>query len=193
MRKTGLILFGLLLGISFWMAWDTKGFKSVEEAIAGHHPGPAVILQETKADKGVIVLYTHEGGDDLSFAVLKKTFGHYSVKYSGVQGDLDMVLSRLGFAECYIPAIRGVSSPVYAGLVNDPDITDIRILEKHRDKETTAPITENQGRRIWVLDLEGFSGSQFEIQALTGDKRVVAERTLDLSPARVDQKPYAGY
>ncbi|OPA73590.1 hypothetical protein BVG16_27660 [Paenibacillus selenitireducens] len=191
MKKTVYLIVVILLLFSFFIVKYNSGAKTIQEALSISHPERIVILHEEKTKDGILVFY-QISKNDFSAAVVKKRFGNYRVMYSGAQGEIHLTLDRFGFTYMFFPAIKNTSFPIYFGLIRNPEITQIKIVEKKRNMEEKAKIIEGTDARIWLLDMKKFEGSEFQIIALSEDNKEIAKRDDNISLQVADQNPIQG-
>lgn len=165
------------------------GAKTLEEALSPAGSKPFKIIHEEKNKQGSIVFYSHLGQDDLSTAVVKKRFGRYKVLYSGVQGDITLFADTFGVAYNYFPSIQGTALPIYFGVIGNTDISKVKILEKKRNIEKEAKIIDAEGIRLWLIYMNQFQGSEFEILGLSADGKTVTKIDDNIQPYYANQKP----
>ena len=189
-NKLSFLVLALLIISLFFVIKLNIGAKTIEEAILKVGSKPISIIYEEKTDKGVIVFYNHLGGDDLSTAFVKKNLIGYKTIYSGVQGDMKLVLSKFGISNAYFPGIEKTSLPIYFGVISNIDISQVKVIEKKRNIEGQAKIINAKDRRIWLVYMENFEGSDFEIIGLSEDGKELAKIDGNISPYYADQKPF---
>ncbi|BFH17486.1 hypothetical protein WJ0W_002104 [Paenibacillus melissococcoides] len=80
---------------------------------------------------------------------------------------------------------------MYFGLIRNPEITQIKIIEKKRNIEGQAKIIAGKDARVWLMDMEGFEGTEFQIIALSKDNKEIAKRddTISAEVSDADYKP----
>jgi hypothetical protein len=120
-----IIVVSLLLMLKF-----EKSLETIGEAITTPSSKPISIIHEEKTDKGSIVFYNQLGYDGLSTAFVKKNIYGYKTVYSGVQGDIKLVANTFGVSYQYFPSIEKTSLPIYFGVIGNPDISQVKVIEK---------------------------------------------------------------
>lgn len=170
-----------------------KGVKTIEEAINSSCPNKIYLIHEEKTDKGSIVFYNRLGYDELSAAFIKKNISGYKTLYDGVQEDISIVLKKFGITHFYFPAIKGTSFPIYFGIIGDSNISQVKIIEKKRNIEEQAKIIDARDKRIWLVYMSKFEGSDFEIIGLSKYGKELTKIDGNISPYSADQKPFKGY
>ncbi|MGG4393839.1 hypothetical protein ABEX25_05930 [Paenibacillus thiaminolyticus] len=191
MNKRLIVFVVVLLFFSFFIVKYNSGSKTVQEALSTSHPERIDIIHEENTKHGIVVFHHQFSNNDFSVAVVKKRFGNYKVIYSGAQGDIDSTLNRFGFTYMSFPAIGKTSSPMYFGMIRNPEITQIKIIEKERNMEAQAKIIEGTDARVWLMDMGGFEGTEFQIIALTKDNKEISKRddTISAQVSDADHKP----
>ena len=189
-NKLSLLVLALFIIPLFFVIKLNIGARTIEEAILKVGSKPISIIYEEKTDKGIIVFYNHLGGNDLSTAFVKKNLIGYKTLYSGVQGDMKLVLSKFGISNSYFPSIEKTSLPIYFGFISNIDISQVKVIEKKRNIEGQAKIINAKDKRIWLVYMENFEGSDFEIIGLSKDGKELAKIDGNISPYYADQKPF---
>ncbi|KXG74645.1 hypothetical protein [Thermotalea metallivorans] len=92
-----------------------------------------------------------------------------------------------------MPAIEKVSPPMYLGIVDNPNITQVNIIEKKRNIVRQAKIIDAKGTRIWLIYMNDLEGSYFKIIGLSKDGKELIIRDDNILPWHVEQKPFKGY
>lgn len=113
--------------------------------------------------------------------------------YSGVQGDVKLILEKFGMSHTYFPSIEKIRLPIYFGLIGNPDISEIRIVEKKRGVVRQAKIIESKDARIWLVYMNGLEGSDFDITGYSKDGKELVKIDGNIAPFYVEQKPLKGY
>lgn len=188
MRKKILILVLALFMISlFYVIKLNDGAETIEEALYSSNPERINIIHEEMTSEGIIVFYNHKDWGDFSAAFVKKNLGGYKALYSGTSGDIDLTLSKKGLSEMYFPAIEGTSLPIYFGLIGDPDICEVKVIEKKRNIEGQAKIIDAEDKRIWLMYMDQFEGSKFDIIGLSENGEEIIRLNGNI-PYRVEEK-----
>ncbi|KGK90170.1 hypothetical protein [Clostridium sp. HMP27] len=183
-----LMIVPLFLAIKF-----NTGAKTIGEAINPFGTNPITIIHEEKNNKGSIVFsYTSEG-NGLYTAVLRKGIGGYRTVCSGVQGDIRLVSSKFDISHMYFPNVEKTALPIYFGVIGNPDISEVKIIEKKRNIEEKAKIINADGIKIWLVYMKKFQGSDFDIIGLSADGKQLIKIDGNISPYYAEQKPFKGY
>ena len=177
-------LFSVFLIIKFG-----NGAKTIEEAIMPPGSVPVSIIHEEKTDKGSIVFCNIVGVDGLYTAIIRKTLSGYKTVYSGVEADIKRVANTFGVSYTYVPNIEKTSLPIYFGIIANPDIKQVKIVEKKRNIEGQAKIINANGSRIWLIYMNKFQGSDFDIIGISADGKELAKIEDTISPYYAEQKP----
>lgn len=183
-----LMMISMLLAIKF-----SDGTKTIEEAIKTSGSKPLSIIHEEKNNKGSIVFCNVTGEDSLYTAIVRKGIGGYKTVYSGVEGDIKLVASKFGMSYRYFPNIEKTALPIYFGVIGNPDISEVKIIEKKRNIEDKAKIINANGTRIWLIYMNKFEGSDFDIIGLSADGKELAKIDGGIYPYYAEQKPFKGY
>lgn len=194
MRKKVLSIVFVLIVVSLFFAVKLNGgAKTIEEAINTSGSQRVNIIHEEKNDKGSIVFSYNSGGNGLYTAVVRKGIDGYKTVYSGLQGDIQLVSDKFGISYTYFPNIEKTALPIYFGIIGNPDISEVKIIEKKRNVEGQAKIINANGTRIWLVYMNEFQGSDFNIVGLSADGKQLTKINGDISPYYAEQKPFKGY
>ena len=192
-KKVSLIALTLIIISLFLVVKFNGGVKTIEEAINISGSKKIYIIHEEKTNKGSIIFYNKLGYDGLSTAFVKKTIGGYKTIYSGVQGDIKLVSNKIGLSYQYFPNIEKTSLPIYFGVIGNPDISQVKVTEKKRNIEEQAKIINAKDMRIWLVYMNKFQGSDFNIIGLSADGKELTNIDGNISPYYAEQKPFKGY
>jgi hypothetical protein len=192
-KKIILFVLALIAVLLLVVVKMTGGANTIEEAINPDGSNKINIIHVEKHDKGSIVFGYISGENTLYTAVVRKDITGYKVVYSGVQGDIKLVSEKLGFSYTYFPSIEKVELPIYFGLIGNQDISDIRIVDKKREVEKQAKIIESNGTRIWLVYMNPFKGSDFDITGYSRENKELVKIDGNIAPFYADQKPVKGY
>lgn len=192
-KKVILIAFVLIVVSLFFEINFSGGAKTIEEAINTSDSKQVNIIHEEKNDKGSIVFSYTSDGNGLYTAVVRKGVGGYKTVYSGVQGDINLVSEMFGLSYNYFPNIEKTALPIYFGLIGNPDISKVKIIEKKRNTEGEAKIINATGARIWLVYINKFEGSDFDIIGLSADGKELTKIDGNISPYYAEQKAFKGY
>jgi hypothetical protein len=171
------IIIFLFIVFSYIMIKCDFGSKTIEGALSSSHPEKVDIIFQEKTDYGFIVLYHQPASENsLVAAIVKKNLWNYKMIYNTAHGDIDSSLNRYGFVYMFLPSIEKTSLPLYLGIISNPDITQIKVIEKESNIEEKAKIIESNGYRIWEVDMRNFKGTNFQIIALSKDNKELSKR-----------------
>ena len=189
-KKAFLIVIGIIIVFSLFLSKFSSGAKTIEEALNTPGLHPISIIHEEKESKGSIVFYTREGEDSLYTCFVRKSINGYKYIYGGVQGDIKLAAKTFGVSYNYFPAIEKTPFPIYFGIIGNPDIEQVKIIEQKRNMETEAKIINANGTKIWLVYMNKLEGSEFEIIGLSSDGKEVAKIKDNISPWYAEQKPF---
>ncbi len=192
-KKVILITLALSVILFFVAIKFNSGTKSIEEAINLSGSNAISIIHEEKNDKGIIVFSYTSGDNGLYTAVVTKGISGYKTVYSGVQSNIKLVSDKFGISYNYFPNIKKTALPVYFGLIGNPDISEVKIIEKKRNIESQAKIINANGTKIWLVYMNEFEGSDFDIIGLSAEGKELVKIDGDISPYYAEQKPFKGY
>lgn len=192
-KKVSYIVLAISIISLFLVFKFSGGAKTVEEAINISGLKPVSIIHEEKNDKGSIVFCYTSSGSGLYTAIVRKNINGFHIVYSGVQGDIKFVSDKFGISHTYFPNIEKTSLPIYFGLIGNPDISQVKIIEKKRSIEGQAKIINANGTRIWFVYMNKFEGSDFDIIGLSADGKELTKIDGEISPYYAEQKPFKGY
>lgn len=165
------------------------GEKTVEDVLAKGNKLPINIIHEEKTDKGVIVFYNHPRKDDLGACFIKKKMIGWKYVYGGVQGGLKISMDEYGMSWSYFPNVYETPFPLYYGIIGNTDIKQVKIVENKRKIEREAKIINAGDTRIWLIYMNRFEGSEFEIIGVSSDGKEISKVKEDISPYSAEQKP----
>lgn len=164
--------------------------RDINQAV--NRPGsvPVNIIYEQKGSNGSMVFCITKDGKGLFTAAVKKNIFGYRGTYSGAEGDIKTTIDKVGLTESYFPSINKLTSPTFYGIIGNPEIKKVKIIEKKRNTEAEAEIIDASGYRLWLINMEKFQGSQFDIIGLSDDDKEISRRHHNISPWTVEQKPF---
>lgn len=188
-KKIVYIVLAIMIVSVFLVIKFSNGAKTIEEAITTPGSKPISIIHEEKTDKGSIVFCNTVGGDGLYTAIVRKNIFGYKNVFSGVQ-EVKSMANKFGLSYCYFPNVEKTSLPIYFGIIGNADISQVKIVEKKRNIEGQAEIINANGTRIWLMYMNKFQGSHFEIIGLSADGKELTKIDGDISPYYAEQKPF---
>ncbi|MEG0774110.1 hypothetical protein [Clostridium sp.] len=177
----------IALGSTFLMSKANDGAKTIEEAITAPVSIPVNIIHEEKTSKGSIVFCSTLGGDGLYTAVVKKDISGFKMVHSG-GGDISSPVDKFGISYSYFPSIEKTSLPIYFGLIGDPQISEVKIVEKRSLLEEEAKIVNAEGNRLWLANMNKFKGLDFEIIGLSADGKELTRINDNISVYYAEEK-----
>jgi hypothetical protein len=121
---------------------------------------------------------------------IKKTIWGWNWVYGGEHGSIEFNSLNNGFSSQYFPNTEGTPFPLYFGVITNPDIKHISILEKDRLFEPEAKIIKNDYINVWYIYMNKFKGSKFEIYGFANNYKILSWRKVDISPYYAEQKPF---
>ncbi|MBB6218161.1 hypothetical protein HNQ80_004301 [Anaerosolibacter carboniphilus] len=192
-KKVGLIVLSIIIVLSFLVLKFNEDSKTIEEAITSPGSMPISIIHEEETDKGSIVFCNIVGKDGLYVAVVRKSIFGFKTVYSGAHGDIKLAAKKFGLTHSYYPNIEKTSLPIYFGVIGNPDISEVKIVEKKRNIEDEAKIINTNGIRIWLVYMKKFQGSDFNIIGISADGKELTKINGNISPYYAEQKPFKGY
>ncbi|GKU32355.1 hypothetical protein [Clostridium folliculivorans] len=191
--KRKVILISFITIFILIVAFCIVNFRGTSRDInqAVNRPGsvPVNIIYEQKVSKGSIVFCITKDGKGLITSVVKKNIFGYKVVYWNAQGDIKRTTDKVGLTDSYFPSINKLISPMYFGIIGNPEIKKVKIIEKQRNIEAEAKIIDANSYRIWLINMDKFQGSRFDIIGLTADDKEITNRHENIYPWTVEQKP----
>lgn len=88
----------------------------------------------------------------------------------------------------YFPAIKKTSLPIYFGVILNDKIEKVSVKQTNSSEIKDAKIIETDDYRIWLLYMDGFKGTKFEILGYSNDGTEIYKFE-DIIPENADQKP----
>lgn len=121
------------------------------------------IIHVEPTDKGSIVfgISSDNSKEYLGTAFVNKNLFGYKDLYSG-SSSLDGFEIRDLTAQ-YFPAIKQTSLPIYFGVIFNDEIKSVVVQQNNSSKIKDAKIIEAGNKRIWLVYMEGFKGTEFEV------------------------------
>ena len=78
-------------------------------------------------------------------------------------------------------------------MIGNPDISEVKIIEKKRNADSQAKIIDANGTRLWLVYMNKFVGSDFDILGVAADGKELVKIDGGISPYYAEQKPFKGY
>ena len=188
-KKIGFIVLATMIASVFLVIKFSNGAKTIEEAVITPGSMPLVIIHEEKTDKGSIVFCNTVDQKGFYTAIVRKNISGFKTVYSG-GGDLQSPANKFGVSYIYFPNIEKTSLPIYFGIIGNPDIKQVKIVEKKRNIEEKAKIINANGTRIWLVYMNKFQGSDFDIIGISADGNELTKIDGDISPYYAEEKPF---
>jgi hypothetical protein len=192
-KKVVLNVLLIIIIVLFFIVNLNGNAKTIEEAISSPGSIPISIIHEEKTDKGSIVFCNVVGKDSLYVAIVRKNIFGFKTVSSGVQGDVKLVASKFQLTHSYYPNVEKTSLPIYFGVIGNPDISQVKVIEKKRNIQEQAEIINANDMRIWLVYMNKFQGSEFDIIGIAADGKELTKIDGDISPYYAEQKPFKGY
>ncbi len=192
-RKSLWAILAIIIIVIIFKVTASDGEKTIEEAIHLPTLGAARIIHEEKYNKGSVVFNYISEEKGLHVSAVRKVIGGYKEVYCVTHGEIKLTLEKRGFLCGYLPKIKGTELPIYYGIIGNDNISSMKVIEKKRNIEKEAEIIDADGTRIWLVYMDGFQGSDFDIVALSRDGKEVKRISDDISPWYAEQKAYKGY
>ena len=182
---SGVIIICIIIAMKFM-----KGAKTIEEALGIPSKNSAKIIAEDKTPKGSVVFAYSKEKDSLYTSFIRKSLFGYEELYSGVAGDITEASEKLKLSYNYFPAIKQSSLPIYFGVIGEDKIKEVKVKEaESKDGWKSAKIIEAEGKRIWIIYMEGFKGSKFNIVGISESGEEIVSITDNISPRKAEDKP----
>lgn len=163
--------------------------KSIEAALNFDKSSNSRIIHEEPTGNGSIVfsIGSNNSNEFLSTAFVNKNLFGYKDLYSGTSS-LDGLDIR-DLTASYFPAIKQTSLPIYFGVIFNDEIQSVAVKQNNSSKIKDAKIIEADNKRIWLVYMKGFTGTEFEIVGYNknNDSIYTFKDTFSWS---VEQKPF---
>lgn len=162
--------------------------RTVQEALGIGTYNNFRIIHEESTDKGIIAfsINTDTTENYLFTAFISKNLFGYKDLYSGVSS-IDGVGKRDLTAQ-YFPAIKKTSLPIYFGVILNDNIDEVSVKQSNSSKMENAKIIDAGNTRIWLVYMNMFKGTEFEIVGYSSDGTEIYKFT-DTIPWNAEQKP----
>ena len=162
--------------------------KSIEAALNIETTSNSEIIYEEPTDKGSIIfgISTENSKEYLFTAFVNKNLFGYKDLYSGVSS-IDGSDTR-DLTVQYFPAIKQTSLPIYFGVILNNEIETVSVKQVNSSEVKMAKIIEAGDTRIWLVYMNGFEGSEFEIDGYSRNGTCIYSLK-DTTPWEVEQKP----
>lgn len=178
-----------LLVILISILINSNGRKdSVKQALGIEANTNLKIIHEEPTDKGSIVFISNTDNSNkyLATAFVNKNIFGYKHLYSGVSS-LEG-LDRIDLTAKYFPAIEKTSLPIYFGVILNDKIEKVSVKRNNSSEIKDAKIIETDDYRIWLVYMDGFKGTKFDILGYSNDGTELYKFE-DTIPQNAEQKP----
>lgn len=193
MKKIFIFIFALVI-FSLVLNFNSKTYKSMEEAIYAKNPEIVQIIHDEELASGSIVFAKRRDDEDrLDIYTIRETFGRYKVDYSARLGDTDKIIEAFGMNIVYFPAIKGGWEPVFMGILDDENIESVKVEEIDGENYREAKVVNTSYKKIFIREVDGLKGSKFNIVGLSKDGEKILEFKHSLGTWKVEQRPFKGY
>lgn len=182
-----LIIAVILISIFIMINRDGRE-KSIEAALNIETTSNYTIIHEEPTDKGSIVfgISSDNSKEYLGTAFVNKNLFGYKDLYSGFSS-IDGFDVRDLTAQ-YFPGIKETSLPIYFGVILNDDVESVNVKQSNNSHVKEAKIIEAGGKRIWLVYMNGFEGTEFEVIGYSNDGSSIYSFK-DTIPWNVEQKP----
>lgn len=162
--------------------------NSVKQALGIEANTNLKIIHEEPTDKGSIVFISNTDNSNkyLATAFVNKNIFGYKHLYSGVSS-LEG-LDRIDLTAQYFPAIKKTSLPIYFGVILNDKVEKVRVKRNNSTEIKDAKIIETDAYRIWLVYMNGFKGTKFDILGYSNDGTELYKFE-DTIPQNAKQKP----
>ena len=162
--------------------------NSIKQALGIETYNNLKIIHEEPTDKGSIVFISNTDTSNkyLSTAFVSKNIFGYKDLYSGVSS-LEG-LDKIDLTAQYFPAIKKTSLPIYFGVILNDKIDKVSVKQTNSSEIKDAKIIETDDYRIWLVYMNGFKGTKFEILGYSNDGTEIYKFE-DTIPWSAEQKP----
>lgn len=182
---SGVIVICLIIAMKF-----IKGINTIEEALGIPSKNSTKIIAEDRTREGSVIFAYSKEKDTLYTSFIRKSLFGYENLYSGVAADITEASEKLKLSYDYFPSIKQSSLPIYFGVIGDDEIKEVKVKEsENKEGWKSAKIIEAEGKRIWVIYMEGFKGSKFDIVGVSESGKEIVNITDNISPLKAEDKP----
>lgn len=143
--------------------------NSVKQALGIESNSNLKIIHEEPTAQGSIVFMSNTDNSNkyLSTAFVSENIFGYKDLYSGVSS-LEG-LDRIDLTAQYFPAIKKTSLPIYFGVILNDKIEKVSVKRNNNSEIKDAKIIETDDYRIWLVYMNGFQGTKFDILGYSND------------------------
>lgn len=156
-NKTGVMAIIVLITVAIVASIFMYSQKnSIEDAIRGISQYDVNLLYNCQYEGDNIIIYQHVGQDDLSFAVIEKSFFKYKGAPLGTIGQISESKNKTNISYAYIPKSNSTSHSYYYGTVNNGDIAQIKVFD-NQNNYVHAHIIDTTVGKIWIAQIDGLN------------------------------------
>ena len=181
-KITVVVLIASLL-IAYFFFVNAYQAKSIEEALDTPNQALYKVIHIEDLDGSYFVISKKD--DYLHSAVVNKRFTRYKTVYSGVHGDIDKVAEIFGVTDSYFPGIKYVSKPLLYGVIGDPEISKLVLINSESKEEKNIEILEKDGLRLWIKSLENTDDIDYILKGYNKKGEEIVERVLKFTPRMI--------
>lgn len=180
------ICLGIVIGIALFINKPKGTGNTIAEAIIKSGRIPLKIIGVEKVNHGAIVFFIKNSLDfkkaDVACGFVKKTIWGWNWVSGGEHGSIEFSSLNKGFSSQYFPNTEGTPFPLYFGVINNPEIKHIAVLESNSSFEPEAKIIKNDYINVWYIYMNKFKGSKFEIYGFAENYKIISREKVDISP-----------
>lgn len=152
--------------------------NTIEEAMIKSGRIPLKIIGVEKAKGGALVFFIKNSLDikkaDAACGFVKRTIWGWKWVSGGEHGSIDFYSSNKGFSKQYFPKTEGTPFPLYFGVVTNPEIKHMYVLDKNRNLEADATIINNDYINMWYVYMDKLKGKDFQIYTLAKNYKILS-------------------
>lgn len=191
MNKKSILLIGIaLLILCLISIFNLNKNNTLENELSVLTSDSFKIIAEDKTDKGTLFFAYNENEDVLRTSFIGKNLFGYKTLYSSVGTDITKASESLGLTYHYFLPIKQSSLPLYFGVIGNDEVKEVKIKESTNESGwKSAKIIKADNKRIWLLYMNGFTGSTFDIFGVSEDGKDLVNIYDNFSPWTADQKP----
>jgi len=191
LNKKSILLIGIaLLILCLISIFNLNKNNTLENELSVLTSDSFKIIAEDRTDKGTLFFAYNENEDVLRTSFIGKNLFGYKTLYSGVGTDITKASESLGLTYNYFLPIKQSSLPLYFGVIGNDEVKEVKIKESTNESGwKSVKIIEADNKRIWLLYMNGFTGSTFDIVGVSEDGKDLVNIYDNFSPWTADQKP----
>lgn len=183
-RNVVLVVLLASLLIAYFFFINDYDSKSIAEALDIPDQSSYEVIHIEALDGSQLVLSI---SDDhyMHSAIVSKRLGRYKTVYSGVSGDIDRVAEIFGVSDHYFPGIKNASDPLLFGMIGNPEISELVLLNTESNEEKKIEIIEKENIRLWVEILENTEAIDYKLIGYSEKGEGIIERDLKFAPREI--------